>query len=49
MKWAGALAVLAVVGCGVFAYRNGSARKNSGRYDGNEDELRAFTDEDSSE
>lgn len=51
MKWAAALAVasLAVVGCGVLAYKNGSARQNSGRYDGNKDELRGFTDGDSSE
>lgn len=54
MKWAAALIVviLAVVGCGVLAYKNGSARRNSGRYgggSGNEDELRGFTDGDSSE
>lgn len=54
MVWAAALAVviLAVVGCGVLAYKNGSARRNSGRHgggSGNEDELRGFTDGDSSE
>eukprot|EP00930_Biecheleria_cincta_P043694 TRINITY_DN29987_c0_g1_i1.p1 TRINITY_DN29987_c0_g1~~TRINITY_DN29987_c0_g1_i1.p1 ORF type:complete len:566 (+),score=85.18 TRINITY_DN29987_c0_g1_i1:143-1840(+) len=54
MKWAAALIVviLAVVGCGVLAYKNGSTRRNSGRYgggSGHEDELRGFTDGDSSD